>query len=208
MAAPMRRVEPARDAADVLTALLDSSVSGVVQRSDDAFAAIRSFQSSFRQIHRTPEMIRVMLQAEFNFEGVVDASVMDPAAAEEALAGDWFGCTFVVADYADVERWVDRFREEVAEGRTVVALLPARTNAGWFHTGVLEVADEVRFVRGRVQFARPSGFPDLIAVYRRHVPKRERKATEVAVISCSTSFTGTGTSFVGGLEPRTETKNK
>ncbi len=71
-------------AADVLHGLLESSVSGVVEQSDDAFAAIKSFQSSFRQISRTPEMIRLVLQAEFNFAGVVDASAMGEAEAARA----------------------------------------------------------------------------------------------------------------------------
>lgn len=206
----MRRIDVAQSAADVLQGLLDSSVSGVVERSDEAFAAIRSFQSSFRQLSRTPEMIRIMLQPEFNFAGVVDASVMDEHEADEALRRDWWDCTFVVADYANVENWLARCAREAAEGRTVVALLPARTNTHWFHDLVLESAAEVRFVKGRVHFpaggggaapARVVGFPDALAVYRGLPRKKERARGEIAVIACARSFTDpAGVAFGGGLK--------
>jgi len=59
---------------DTLDSLISSSVTGTVETSDAAFSAIKSFQSNFKQIVRTPNMIRLMMQLEFNFSGVVDAS--------------------------------------------------------------------------------------------------------------------------------------
>lgn len=200
----MRRIEVAQNTDDVLQGLLDSSVSGVVQNSDEAFAAIRSFQSSFRQISRTPEIVRIMLQPEFNFAGVVDASVMTERDADAALRRDWWDSTFVVVDYANVENWLVRCASEAAEGRVVVALMPARTNTHWFHELVLETATEVRFVKGRVHFPghaqRVAGFPDALAIYHGISRKRERKQGQVAVLSCARSFTdAAGVTFEGDL---------
>jgi hypothetical protein len=181
----------------------------VVEKSDDAFAAIKSFQSRFKQISRTPEMIRLMLQPEFNFAGVVDAGAMAEAEADRALQGDWWDCTYVIVDYANVENWLARCLREAAEGRTAVALVPARTNAHWFHELVLEAAEEVRFVKGRVHFpsgngvARVAGFPDALVVYRGFRRKRERKQGEVAVLACARSFTDpAGVAFEGGLQAK------
>jgi hypothetical protein len=199
----MRRVEAAQSAADVLQGLLQSSLSEVVETGDAAYASVRSFASTFRQIARTPEMIRIMLQPEFNFAGVVDASAMGAAEAAAALERDWWDATFVVIDYADAERWLLRCAREAAEGRTAVALVPARTNSAWFHELVLEGASEVRFVKGRVHFegARPSGFPDALAVFRRHSRKRARAPGEFAVLHCARAFTEPpeDVAFGGGL---------
>ena len=202
----MRRVEPGKDEAGLLYSLLESSVGEVVDTGDTALAAVRSFASSFRQISRTPEMVRIMLQPEFHFAGVVDASRMGSEEAAEALRRDWFDSSFVVADYGDVERWLMRCAREAAEGRTAVALVPARTNTHWFHELVLENATEVRFVKGRVHFPdasgapRAAGFPDAIAIFRAFTRKRERSRGQVAVLHCARSFTDPrGADFGGGL---------
>lgn len=198
----MYRVED-RTLQDTLGGLLSSSVTGVVEKSDDAFAAIRSFQSSFRQISRTPAMIQAMLQLEFNFVGVVDASAMRSAAEKkEALRTEWYDSTFVVVDYSDVETWLSKCIAESERGRTVVALVPSRTSSQWFHEMVLELAKEVRFVKGRVTLTGKSqagSTPDALVVYH-SVPNKRRRAPESAdavVIRCQTNFRETG--FSAGL---------
>jgi len=199
----MRRIDVAQSSADILNGLFESSVGGVLERSDEAFAAVRSFQSSFRQLQRTPEMIRVMCQTEFNFAGVVDATYMTEKEADATLARDWFDSTFVVVDYANVETWLQRCLREATEGRIAVALIPARTNTQWFHDLVIEGASEVRFVRGRVQFPasiRTAGWPDALAVFKGGSRKQKRIAGEVAVLSCSRAFTEPDVSFAGRLQ--------
>lgn len=199
----MRRIEVAQSSADILNSLFESSVSGVIEKSDEAFAAVRSFQSSFRQLQRTPEMIRVMCQTEFNFAGVVDATFMTEKEADVALERDWFDATFVVVDYANVETWLTRCLREAAEGRVAVALIPARTNTQWFHDLVLEGASEVRFVKGRVQFPssiRTAGWPDALAVFKGRARKQKRITGEVAVLACSRAFTEPEVSFAGRLK--------
>lgn len=190
----------ARSSEDILQRLMSSSVSGTVDRSDEAFAAIRSFQTHFNRLNRTPEMIRVMLQCEFNFTGQIDAmdSSVGPEERARILEADWFDSTFVVVDYSDVEAWVDKVHREVEKGCTVVALVPARTNTQWFHERVLEGADEVRFVKGRITFSgrsAPSAYPDAICIFRRFSSKAPRpKRGGVAILQCSTSLAGPGSS--------------
>lgn len=61
---------------------------------------------------------------------------------------------------------------------TVVCLVPARTDTAWWHDYVMEAANEVRLVRGRVRFildgrrgdAPP--FPSAIVIYRPDSPGR------------------------------------
>lgn len=198
----MFRIED-RSLKDTLGALLSSSVTGVVEKSDEAFAAIKSFQSSFKQISRSPAMIQSMLQLEFNFVGMVDASEMtSKKQMQEALATDWYDSTFVVVDYSNVETWLNKCIAESEKGKTVVALVPSRTSSHWFHDLILEQAKEVRFVKGRVTMtgkSTPGSTPDAIVVYHSVPNKRRRKDAEPAavVIRCSTDFENT--SFEAGF---------
>lgn len=50
-----------------------------------------------------------------------------------------------------MQRWVRKARREHLRGCTVVALLPARTNTGWWHDCIQDIA-EVRFIRSQVTF--------------------------------------------------------
>ncbi len=65
---------------------------------------------------------------------------------------------------------------EESQKRTVVCVLPSRTETDWFKELLVEKASEIRFIRGRVAFVPPPGmtlspagnrpvFATLIAVY-------------------------------------------
>ena len=61
-----------------------------------------------------------------------------------------------------------RARVAAKHGATVVCLLPARTDAGWFHDYVLPHA-EVRFIRGRLKFNgidNSAPFPSAVVIFR------------------------------------------
>jgi len=61
---------------------------------------------------------------------------------------------------------------EAAAGATVVFLIHARTDTRWFHEHVYHVADEIRFVRGRLKFRHSDGstgsapFPSMLVIYK------------------------------------------
>ncbi len=64
--------------------------------------------------------------------------------------------------------WVRKASQEAANGVTIVALLPARTDSRWFQTYVLPYA-ELRWVKGRLKFGghkTSALFPSVVAVYR------------------------------------------
>ncbi len=71
-----------------------------------------------------------------------------------------------------IAAWMAKAREERERGALVVALVPARTDTGWWHEHVVGKANEIRFVRGRIKFVSIDGgnnsapFPSAVVVYR------------------------------------------
>ncbi len=53
--------------------------------------------------------------------------------------------------------FVLRAAQEAAKDKLVVALIPFRCRAAWWHSAVLGKAKEVRCVRKRIKFIRPDG---------------------------------------------------
>lgn len=77
--------------------------------------------------------------------------------------------------YSEVAQWTSKAWRAARRGAVVVGLLPNNTDTRWFHS-VLEDADEIRFVVGRIQFE-PRGKSgntggSLIVVWR---PGREQR---------------------------------
>jgi phage N-6-adenine-methyltransferase len=56
-----------------------------------------------------------------------------------------------------LEPFVRRAADEVLKGKTIVALIPFRCRAAWWHEAVIDRASEVRCIRKRVKFMRPDG---------------------------------------------------
>jgi phage N-6-adenine-methyltransferase len=111
---------------------------------------------------RTPPEIFEPLHAEFHFD-------LDAAADEgtwqvnpwlwDALDIDWPGeRIWLNPPYGrKLEPFVRKAFAEAAKGKTVVALIPFRCRAAWWHECVLGRAFEVRCIRKRVKFVRPDG---------------------------------------------------
>jgi phage N-6-adenine-methyltransferase len=130
----------------------------------------------------TPQWLFDELNAEFGFK--LDAC----ATAENAKCGTWYDreTDALKADWSKVGNegpgavwcnppygrviglWVDKARETAKQGRTVVCLLPARTDTRWFHDHIHNQA-EIRFLRGRLKFGgskNSAPFPSMIVVFR------------------------------------------
>ena len=92
---------------------------------------------------------------------------------DDGLAREWHGRCFMNPPYGrEIRKWVGKARAEAEEGRaTMVGLIPARTDTGWWHEHVLDVAD-VFFLRGRLRFhldGKPGGpapFPSAVVIWR------------------------------------------
>lgn len=99
------------------------------------------------------------------------------AAQRKALASaDWTrdrGPVWMNPPYGDeIPLWVAKAVVTARQGTTVVGLLPARTDTGWWLQSVLAARD-IWFIQGRLRFVLPSGkvlssapFPSAVAVWR------------------------------------------
>jgi len=108
--------------------------------------------------YNTPDNIYEPLNKEFGFTLDV-ASTHENAkcerhytAAEDGLKQQWSGVCWMNPPYGRVmQKWVRKAHAEWKRGCCVVALIPARTNTGWWHDCIQDIAT-VRFIRGEVAF--------------------------------------------------------
>jgi site-specific DNA-methyltransferase (adenine-specific) len=112
---------------------------------------------------RTPPEIFEKLNTEFGFD--LDAA----ATAQNALCMHYLDNALEVEDWPGNQIWLNppygkmiapfmrKAAQEAAKGKTVVALVPLRTRAAWFHDSVIGKAREVRCVRKRIKFIHPDG---------------------------------------------------
>lgn len=112
---------------------------------------------------RTPPEVFEPLNAEFKFD--LDAA----ATYENKLAPRYLKSALEYADWPGERIWLNppygrklepfvrKAADEADKGKTVVALIPFRCRAAWWHVAVLGRASEVRCVRKRIRFMRPDG---------------------------------------------------
>jgi site-specific DNA-methyltransferase (adenine-specific) len=112
---------------------------------------------------QTPPEIFDPLMREFNFDldAAADAQTTRlPQYLNDALAlDDWPGDRiWLNPPYGrKLEPFVRRAAAEAAKGKLVVALIPFRCCAAWWHEAVIGRATEVRCVRKRIKFIRLDG---------------------------------------------------
>lgn len=114
--------------------------------------------------------------------------------AEDGLSRTWAGNVFMNPPYGSAERacvedcakrvcpkrgyhleadrpgigdWVRKAWDSALAGATVVCLIPARTDASWWHDYAMQ--GEVRFLRGRIKFVgakHNAPFPSAVVIFR------------------------------------------
>lgn len=52
----------------------------------------------------------------------------------------------------EMQKFVKKAYEESQKGKTIVCLLPVRTNTKWWHETIIDTGMEVRFLRGEIKF--------------------------------------------------------
>lgn len=113
---------------------------------------------------RTPPEIWNPLHREFHFDldACADAETKRvPRYLLDALSAEAWpkGRVYINPPYGrKLEAFVRRAAAEAASGNTViVALIPFRCRAAWWHECVIGHATEVRCIRKRVSFVKPNG---------------------------------------------------
>lgn len=137
----------------------------------------------------TPQGFFDKLNAEFGF--TLDACASDTNAKcvnyftreSDALTCSWLptpemtdtGAVYMNPPYGrGIGAWVKKAYETSTAGRTVVCLLPSRTDTAWWHD-YIEGRAEIRFVRGRLKFGgakNSAPFPSAVVVFR--APARQQ----------------------------------
>lgn len=124
----------------------------------------------------TPDAVFCQLEREF---GTFD---LDPCATpgnaraprfftlqDNGLMQTWGGLVYMNPPYGrGIGEWVRKAHAEADYGALVVCLLPASTDAWWWHDHCLAAA-EIRFIRGRLKFKgalHNAPFPSVIVVFR------------------------------------------
>jgi site-specific DNA-methyltransferase (adenine-specific) len=88
----------------------------------------------------------------------------------DGLVQPWFGSglVFINFPYSQAKPWAERIAEEVTRTgvrREYIALVPARTDTGWWHKLMSTRPHRVCFWRGRLKFERPDGGPSQSAPF-------------------------------------------
>ena len=121
--------------------------------------------TSASQHWSTPEELYEDLDQEFNFND-------DPCPLHskvDGLSRDWGTSTYCNPPYGRVlGKWLGKAQLESLKGKTIVCLIPSRTDTRWWHDYVMK-AREIRFLRGRLKFGNSKNsapFPSAIVVFR------------------------------------------
>lgn len=112
---------------------------------------------------QTPPEVFDPLMAEFKFD--LDAAAgysttrLDHFQFSALTDADWPGKRiWLNPPYGrKLEPFVRRAADEADKGKIIVALIPFRCRAAWWHEAILGRASEVRCVRKRIKFIRPDG---------------------------------------------------
>jgi site-specific DNA-methyltransferase (adenine-specific) len=114
----------------------------------------------------TPPDLIDQLDQEFHFH--LDANAHFDS-QEAALLRDWKGTVFCSPPHDHgIAKWIQKASRETERRVTTVMLLPASTDARWFHDFCLRDDVEIRFLKGRLSFSNygraPSG--SMIIIFR------------------------------------------
>jgi len=125
----------------------------------------KGMMSSIRLDWKTPKAVYQTLNAEFQFD-------FDPCPPNPKFNGlniEWGKRNFVNPPYGtEIKKWIKKGYEEHLKNKTVVFLIPSRTDTIYWHDYIMK-ANEIRFIKGRLCFddlKSPAPFPSAIIVFK------------------------------------------
>jgi len=179
--AVVRELAPLRDEPEALRETWDAAVQEhgeqptAAQVRDVVRGGMAVHYSSDTDEWSTPQALFDELHAEFDFglDVCATASVAKCptffSPEQDGLAQDWSGTCWMNPPYgATIGRWVEKAWESAKAGATVVCLVPARVDTGWWWDHCR--FGEVRFLRGRLRFGDAltgAPFPSAVVIFGR-----------------------------------------
>ena len=125
----------------------------------------RALFSSNTDDWSTPKDFYDKLNDEFNF-------TFDPCPLHSKVDGlkiEWGTSVFVNPPYSNIKDFLIKAHEELdKESKTIVFLVPSRTDTKWFHEYVYGKA-ELRFIKGRLKFGNAKNsapFPSMLCIFK------------------------------------------
>ena len=116
----------------------------------------------------TPKAVYDELNKEFFFN--FDPCPLGGVEFMNGLELNWGTSTFCNPPYGrEIGKWTKKAVEEAAKGKTVVLLIPSRTDTRWWQNDIMK-ANEIRFIKGRLKFGNATNsapFPSALAIYQR-----------------------------------------
>ena len=114
----------------------------------------------------TPQGLYDQLNKEFNFN--CDPCPLGGVEYMNGLEMELGTSTFCNPPYGkEISRWTSKAVEEANKGKTIVLLIPSRTDTKWFQNDIMK-AKEIRFIKGRLKFGgskTSAPFPSAIAIF-------------------------------------------
>ncbi len=143
--------------------------------------------SSMTDSWTTPQGIYLELDSEFHFnfdpcpldlnpnESGNQLGLLDDTDANDetppksdGLEIEWGTSTFCNPPYSQLAEWLKKAFTEWKKGKTVVMLVPSRTDTKAWHDYAMK-ATEIRFVRGRLKFGDATNsapFPSAVVIFK------------------------------------------
>ena len=93
---------------------------------------------------------------------------LEQKTSKDGLNISWGKCSFVNPPYSEIKKWCKKSYDEWKKGKTVVMLIPSRTDTSYWHDYIMK-ATEIRFIRGRLKFGNSkenAPFPSCIVVFK------------------------------------------
>ena len=86
----------------------------------------------------------------------------------DGLQVEWGQSNFVNPPYGrHIAAWITKAHAEANKGKTVVLLIPSRTDTRWWHDHIM-TAHEIRYIKGRLKFqgaTNPAPFPSCVVIW-------------------------------------------
>ena len=122
---------------------------------------------------KTPIAVYEALDGEFHFD--FDPCPLNESPEFNGLAIEWGQCSFVNPPFSNIAAWCKKAYEQWLQGKTVVMLIPSRTDTIYWHKYIMQ-SSEIRFIKGRLKFGdakNSAPFPSVIVVFSQEKTLKE-----------------------------------